>query len=121
MEKQIKIQSYSCYDNYTVKDRGENWSRIASKMVQLAGRYCESYASDVYYDIDAFVRHIDDKINYDKYLFFHENGVTTFSPEYLKFAESTDFIQIWHLTYNAKTEEQEFARVSVYFGKEVMI
>lgn len=118
MEKQIKIQNYSCYDNYTVADKGDNWSRIASRMIQLAGRYCENYASDIYYDIDSFVKHIDDKLNYDKYLFFRESGVTTFSPEHVEAMEGTSFIQAWHLTYNAETEEQKFTRVSVYFERK---
>ena len=113
----IKIHNYSCYDNYTVKDKGDNWSRVVSKMVQLAGRYCERFASDIYYDIDAFTRHIYDKANYDRYLFFRESGVTALSPEDVMAIEGTDFIQVWHLTYNAETEEQELTRVSVYFER----
>ena len=73
--------------------------------------------SDIYYDIDAFVRHIDDKVSYDRYLFFRENGVTTFTPEHLNGIEGTDFIQAWHLTYKAETEEQELTRVSINFEK----
>jgi hypothetical protein len=117
MEKQIKIQNYSCYDNYTVADKGDNWSRVVSRMVQLAGRYCESFASDIYYDIDTFVRHINEKTDYDRYLFFRESGVTALSLEDVKAIEGTDFIQAWHLTYNAKTEKQELTRVSVYFER----
>lgn len=118
MEKQIKIQNYSCYDNYTVADKGDNWSKVVSKMVELAGKFCERFASDIYYDIDAFVRHIDDKINYNRYLFFRENGVTTFASEHIEAIEGTDYIQAWHLTYNAETEQQEFTRVSVYFERK---
>ena len=117
MEKQIKIQNYSCYDNYTVADKGDNWSRIVTKMVQLAGRYCENYASDIYYDIDTYVRHIADKVSYDRYLFFRECGVTTFEPDMAGHIDGTEYIQAWHLTYNAETEEQEFTRVNVYFER----
>ena len=117
MEKQAKIQNYSFYDNYTVSDKGDNWSRVVSKMVELAGRYCERFASDIYYDIDTFVRHINDNIDYDRYLFFRENGVTAFSLEDVKAIESTDYIQAWHLTYKAETEEQELTRVSVIFER----
>jgi hypothetical protein len=118
MEKQANIQNYSFYDTYTVSDKGDNWSKVVSKMVQLAGRYCERFASDIYYDIDSFAGHIRDKVNYDRYLFFRESGVTALSPEDVKAIESTDYIQAWHLTYNAETEEQELARVSVYFERK---
>lgn len=117
MEKQIKITNYSCYDNYTVADKGDNWSRVVTKMVQLAGRFCENYASDIYYDIDTFVRHINDKVSYNRYLFFRECGVTALAPEHVNSIENTEFIQAWHLTYNAETEQQELTRVSVYFER----
>lgn len=117
MEKQVNIQNYSFYNDYTVSDKGENWSRVVSKMVQLAGRYCERFASDICYDIDTFTSHIRDKVDYDRYLFFRESGVTALSPEDMKAIESTDYIQAWHLTYNAETEEQELTRVSVTFER----
>ena len=47
MNKEIKISNYSCYDNYTIKDNGTNHSSIVTKMVQLAGRICERFASDI--------------------------------------------------------------------------
>ena len=117
MQKQIKIQNYSCYDNYTVSDNGTNHSRIITKMIQLAGRFCEHYASDIVYDANAFIKAIEEKQDYDRYLFFREMGVTALKPEDVEAIEVTDFIQAWHLTYNAETEEQEFTRVSVYFER----
>ena len=117
MNKQIKIQKYSCYDNYTVKDKGNNHSDITNKMVQLAGRFCEHYAGDIIYDANAFIKAIEEKQNYDRYLFFREMGVTALTPEDVEAIEYTDFIQAWHLTYNAETEEQEFTRVNVYFER----
>jgi hypothetical protein len=116
MNKQIKITNYN-FGNYTVKDRGTNHSDITNKMVQLAGRLCEHYAGDIVYDANAFIKAIEKKQNYDRYLFFREMGVTALTPEDIGVIEHTDFIQAWHLTYNAETEEQEFTRVSVYFEK----
>jgi hypothetical protein len=117
MEKQIKITNYSCYDNYTVADKGDNWSRVVSKMVELAGRYCERFASDIVYDAKSFINAIEDKTDFDRYLFFRESGVTALSLEDVKAIESTDYIQAWHLTYKAETEEQELTRVSVTFER----
>jgi hypothetical protein len=118
MEKQANIQNYSFYDNYTVSDKGDNWSRVVSKMVQLAGRYCERFASDIVYDAKSFINAIEDKTDFDRYLFFRESGVTALSPEDVKAIENTDYIQAWHLTYKAETEEQELTRVSVYFERK---
>lgn len=50
MTKEIKITNYSSFDNYTIKDNGKNHSTIVSKMVQLAGRICERFSSDIVYD-----------------------------------------------------------------------
>ena len=110
---EIKITNYSCYDNYTIKDKGTNHSTIITKMIYLAGRICERYASDIVYDANAFIKAIDNEENFDKYLFFRENGVSTLKSEDVECIEGTDFIQAWHLTYNAETQEQEFTRVSV--------
>jgi hypothetical protein len=113
MEKQVKIYDYSCYDTHTVSDKGDNWSRVVSKMIQLAGRYCERFASDITYDANSFIKAIEEHQDYDRYLFFRENGVTALKHEDLVAIESTDYIQAWHLTYNTETEEQSFKRVSV--------
>ena len=117
MEKQANIQNYSFYDNYTVSDKGDNWSRVVSKMVELAGKYCERFASDIVYDAKSFINAIEDKTDFDRYLFFRESGVTALSPEDVKAIESTDYIQAWHLTYKAETEKQELTRVSVTFER----
>ena len=113
MERQIKITNYSCYDNYTVKDKGENHSTIVSKMIQLAGRLCEHYASDIVYDAQDFIEAINNNKDFDKYLFFREMGVTTFKPEDVECIEGTTYIQSWHLTYDAETQEQEFTRTEI--------
>lgn len=118
MEKQIKISNYSCYDNYTITSSEGNWSPIVSKMVELAGRYCERFASDIFYDAHSLIRAIDENRNHDVYLFFRDSGVTSLSPENVLAIEHTDYIQAWHLTYNAETEQQEFTRVNVYFERK---
>ena len=113
MNKQIKITNHSCYDNYTVKDNGENHSTIVSKMVQLAGRLCEHYASDIVYDAEAFIEAINNNEDFDRYLVFREMGVTTFKPEDIECIEGITYIQSWHLTYDAETQEQEFTRTEI--------
>ena len=111
--KVVKINKYSCYDNYTVKDNGTNLSRIISKMVQLAGRFCENYASDIVYDANAFKIAVEHKLNHDKFIFFREDGVTTKNYDDIILHHTTDYIQVWHLTYDAETQDQEFTRVHI--------
>ena len=43
------IHSYSSFGGHTTKSVNDNISSIMSRMVQIAGRLCEDYASDVYY------------------------------------------------------------------------
>ena len=117
MTKKIKITDHSCYDNYTVKDNGRNPSTIVTKMVQLAGRLCEHYASDIVYDAWAFREAVENNEDFDRYLFFREMGVTAFKPKDVGCIEGTSYIQAWHLTYNAETKEQEFTRVDVRFER----
>ena len=116
--KLIKINKYSVYNNYTVRNEGSNISNIVSKMIQLAGRLCEHYASDIVYDVNAFRMAVDNRLDYDKYLFFREDGVTAKSFEDIMVQHSADYIQVWHLTYDAKTQVHEFTRVSVYVKEE---
>ena len=116
--KVVKISKYSCYDNYTLQDNGTNLSRITSKMIQLAGRLCENYASDIVYDANALRKAVDAKIDYDEFLFFREDGVTSKSFDDIVHYHSTDFIQVWHLTYDAETQNQEFTRVSISVKEE---
>ena len=120
MTKKIKITNYSHYDNYIIKDQGTNHSTIVTKMIQLAGRICEHYASDIVYDAEAFIEAINNNKDFDRYLFFREMGVTAFKPKDVECIEGTDYIQAWHLTYNAETQEQEFTRVYVYIERFII-
>lgn len=117
MNKEIKISNYSCGDNYTIKNKGENHSTIVTKMVQLAGRICEYYTSDIVYDAEAFMKAVENNEDFDRYLFFREMGVTAFKPKDVERIEGVSYIQAWHLTYNAETKEQEFTRVDVRFER----
>ena len=116
MEK-VKISTYSSFDNYTVKDKGTNHSDIVTKMVHLAGRLCERYASDIVYDANAFIEAIEKGEDFERFLFFREMGVTAFKADDVKAIQGTDYLQVWRLSYNAETEEQEFTRVNVNFER----
>jgi hypothetical protein len=116
--QKVKITNYSSFDNYVVKDKGTNHSDIVTKMVHLAGRICEKYASDIIYDANAFIQAIENEENFERFLFFREMGVTAFKADDVRAIEGTDYLQVWHLTYNAEIQEQEFKRVNVNLEKE---
>jgi hypothetical protein len=116
----VNLTTYSCGDNYTVSWEGTNHSRIITKMVHLAGRICEQYASDIVYDANFFIEAIENKKDYDRYLFFRESGVTALAPEDIECIHGISFIQVWHLTYNAKTEYQEFTRMHLFFERSLV-
>ena len=118
MTTEIKITNYSSFDNYTIKDNGKNHSTIVSKMVQLAGRICERFSSDIVYDAEAFIEAINNNEDFDRYLFFREMGVTVFKPEDVECIYGNTYIQAWHLTYNAETQEQELTRVDIHFERK---
>lgn len=120
MEKlKVNLTNYSCGNNYTVSNKGTNHSTIITKMVHLAGRICEQYASDIVYDASLFIEAIENKKNYDRYLFFRESGVTALAPEDVWCIRGIEFIQVWHLTYDAETEYQKFARMSLRFERSL--
>lgn len=113
--KKVKISNYSSFDNYTIKNIGTNHSDIVSKMVQLAGRLCEKWASDIIYDANAFIKAIENKENFERFLFFREMGVTALQPDNVDSIEGIKYLQVWRLSYNAAAEQQELTRVNVYF------
>ena len=118
MNKEIKISNYSCYDNYTIKDNSTNHSSIVTKMVQLAGRICERFASDIVYEAAAFLKGLDPNEAFTRAFFFREIRVTALKPETIECIDGTGYIQVWHLTFNAETQEQEFTRVNVRFERK---
>ena len=121
MEKlKVNLTTYSCGDNYTVSYDGTNHSKVITKMIHLAGRICEQYASDIVYDANSFIRAIENKEDYDRYLFFRESGVTALAPEDVWCIKGVEFIQVWRLTYNAKTEYQTFTRMRLYFERSLV-
>lgn len=116
-----KIRSYSTYDNWTVTTKSKNVSDIMSKMVERAGRICERYASDIFYNLADYDHAVQTAEKYDKVLCFRENGVNTWGVRddmihntYL----SSEFIQYWRLRWNPNTEYGSFIRVTLRPIKE---
>lgn len=116
-----EIRSYSDSDNWTVTTNSKNVSDIMSKMVERAGRICERYASDIFYNLCDYDNAVQTAEKYDNVLCFRENGVTTWGVRddmIYNIYISSDFAQYWRLRWNPNTEYGSFIRVALRPIKE---
>ncbi len=107
----IKIVKYSSYDDYTVTSNTENISDIVDKMVRLAAKLTERFASDIYYDIKSLYHCLEEHEPYDRVLFFSETGVWAVNVEELDRVH--DHIQTWRLTHDPENMITTLVRVGV--------
>lgn len=111
-----KIVNFSDSNTYTVLSKTENVSNIVDKMIRLTAEITEVYASDIYYDIRALYKSINQKSNFDRLLFFRLDGVVAYEG-HLTYpdikTEISESIQIWRLTYDSKANTTTLQRVSV--------
>lgn len=112
----LKIVKYSSYDDYTVTSNTENISDVVDKMVRLAAKITERYASDIYYDIKSLYNSLEEHELYDRVLFFRESGVWTVSVEDLN--TLVDHIQAWRLTHNPENTMTTLVRVGIRKEKD---
>lgn len=111
------IYPYGTNNRYTAKSVNDNISSIMSRMVQIAGRLCENYASDVYYALSGYYYSVCGNYDYDKLIAFHENGVIHCEIENNTVDRKPEGIQYWRLTWNPQKREGAFARVLLKEGQ----
>ena len=105
------IHPYSTDKGNTTKSVNDNISSIMSRMVQIAGRLCEDYASDVYYALCNYDNAVRENYNYDKLIVFYESGVIEYTIENDTVNSRPRGIQYWRLTWNPQKKEGAFTRV----------
>ena len=105
------IHPYSTDKGYTTKSVNDNISRIMSRMVQIAGRLCEDYASDVYYALCNYDNAVRENYEYDKLITFRESGVIECKIENGTVDSRPRGIQYWRLTWNPEECAGMFKRV----------
>ena len=116
--KTIKITNYSCYDKGII-DKTENISTTVDKMIRLAAKVTERWASDIVFDIGDLSNAVKEKKPLDHLLFFRECGVTTRNVEtfdvdaYDSILFNFTPIQIWRLTHDPSTMETKLIRVDI--------
>ena len=115
---EIKISNYSCYDK-GITSRTENISSIVDKMIRLAAKLTECYASDIVFDIGDLSSAVKKKKPLDNLLFFRECGVTTRRVSELNVNEYDTLlfnftpIQVWRLTHDPEAMETKLIRGNV--------
>lgn len=113
---QYKVCDYSNDREWTRMSCGTNVSDLMSKMVTQAGRYCEHYASDIYYELARLDEAVHTKTRLDRVLIFYESGVLgkpVESGTVQLDGISQDFIQYWRLWWNPDSEKGCFTRVEL--------
>ena len=105
------IHPYSTDKGNTTKSVNDNISSIMSRMVQIAGRLCEDYASDVYYSLSGYDCAVRENYNYDKLIVFQESGVIEYTIENDTVNSRPRGIQYWRLTWNPEECAGIFKRV----------
>lgn len=110
------IHPYSNNKKYTTTSVNDNISSIMSRMIQIAGRLCENYASDVYYTLCSYDDAVRENYEYDRLITFYESGVIERKIENGAVNSKSDGIQYWRLTWNPK--EHVGALIRVYLRKE---
>lgn len=105
------IHPYSTGKGYTAKSVNDNVSNIMSRMVQIAGRLCENYASDIYYALCSYDDAVRENYEYDKLITFYESGVIERKIENGTVDSRPRGIQYWRLTWNPQKKEGVFTRV----------
>ena len=105
------IHPYSTDKGNTTKSVNDNISSIMSRMVQIAGRVCEDYASDVYYALCNYDNAVRENYEYDKLITFRESGVIECKIENGTVDSRPRGIQYWRLTWNPEECAGMFKRV----------
>ena len=105
------IYPYGTSNGYTTKSVNDNVSDIMSRMIQIAGRLCENYASDVYYALCNYDNAVRENYEYDKLITFRESGVIECKIENGTVDSKSNGIQYWRLTWNPQKKEGVFTRV----------
>lgn len=105
------IHPYSTGKGNTTKSVNDDISSIMSRMVQIAGRLCEDYASDIYYSLSGYDYAVRENYNYDKLIVFYESGVIEYTIENDTVNSRPRGIQYWRLTWNRQKKEGAFTRV----------
>lgn len=116
----MKIYPYDNYQRHYVRTRGDNVPSVIDKMIRVAAKVTENYASDIVLWCNKLRDTIEAHEPMDCVLNFREDGVDLYEREKLEVRETRDTIlsggiQQWELTVNwdGEVPVTEFQRVRI--------
>lgn len=102
----MRFVNHSMYDNWTVSVEGPNVSTIIDKLIRLAAKNTEYYASDIVYEICRLKDAVREEREMDVYIGFRDGGVSSYeSAGHVSLADDAplscvrDIIQWWRLRH----------------------
>ena len=101
MERTYKIQNYSSFDNWTVHSCGANMSDVFDKLLRIATKVTERFASDILYLMPVVKRAMDDGVPVDMVIMFRECGVSwreADADDTVTMESYTNYHQVWRLS-----------------------
>ncbi len=111
---ELTIDKYSCNNasKYYVSDPGNRIAGVFDKIIEVAAHKCDSYASDVFWDMYHMVEAVRDDNTFDRLLWFRETRVssvdikdlTTLNYSMLKNIASQE--NIWRLSHKLELDEE---------------
>ena len=108
----ISKYSYNNSSKYYVSDPSDRISSVFDKIIEVAARKCDSYASDVFWDMYRMVEAARDEITFDRLLWFRETGVTSIDVkdlttlDYFSLKNIASQENIWRLSHKLEIDEE---------------
>ena len=94
----MRFVNHSMYDNWTVSVEGKNISNVIDKLIRLAAKNTEYYASDIIYEINALMDAVHNNRRWESYIGFRDGGVSSYaSADDVNLG--TDVVQWWRLIH----------------------
>ena len=111
-ELTIGKYSYNNSSKYYVSDPGDRIASVFDKIIEVAARKCDSYASDAFWDMYRLVEAANDETTFDRLLWFRETGVTSVDVkalttlDYLTLKNIASQENIWRLSHKLELDEE---------------
>lgn len=101
-----QIQSFSCYDNWTVESSGCNLSSILDKILRITTKITERFASDIVYLFPKIEQAVKEHEALDLLLLFREDGVSWAyaDGDTTALSFSNIYRQVWRLNIPADAD-----------------
>lgn len=111
-ELTIGKYSYNNASKYYVSDPGDRIAGVFDKVIEIAARKCDSYASDVFWDMYRMIEAIRDDNTFDRLLWFRETGVTSVDIKdlttlnYPTLKDIANQENIWRLSHKLELDKE---------------